>query len=354
MVAPITGPFAGPEGNINTQSAYASRLIWRQAQPHDLPLQYYADRANMSTAGGYTRNAVTTIQGVVGDAGYTATENWVVNTAYQRFRDSIHEGADVGVDLAEGRQSFGMMAGRAGQLAGFTKDLLRGNFLGAARRLNLAVVPKGVSAKKSLANNWLEYHFGWVPLIKDIYACIDVFQNPIKTLTPFGTAKSSYYKEFKAGAFPNNTTETWSCLIRARMGAQVSISNPNLWLANNLGLVNPAGIAWELVPFSFVVDWFVNVGDVLSSGTDLLGLSVTNAYTVTHAKIVYFGSLNNQFQNPTFSINKGNGIHMRRFIGLQGPTLMVRPWKIWGYERGLTAIGLVVQGLDGIGKGKRG
>lgn len=31
------------------------------------------------------------------------------------------------------------------------------------------------------------------------------------------------------------------------------------------GLTNPLLTAWELVPFSFVADWFVNVGDTIAS-----------------------------------------------------------------------------------------
>lgn len=36
-------------------------------------------------------------------------------------------------------------------------------------------------------------------------------------------------------------------------------------LAATLGLNNPVGIYWEKIPFSFVVDWFVNVGDFIEN-----------------------------------------------------------------------------------------
>lgn len=40
-----------------------------------------------------------------------------------------------------------------------------------------------------------------------------------------------------------------------------------------LGLTNPASVAWELVPFSFVVDWFAPVGDWLNALDATLGYS---------------------------------------------------------------------------------
>ena len=46
--------------------------------------------------------------------------------------------------------------------------------------------------------------------------------------------------------------------------------------AHNLaatGFSNPLNLGWELVPFSFVVDWFVGIGNYLSSLDATLGLA---------------------------------------------------------------------------------
>jgi hypothetical protein len=51
------------------------------------------------------------------------------------------------------------------------------------------------------------------------------------------------------------------------------MDNPLLAQAANLGLTNPAALAWELVPFSFVADWFVPVGDYLNCLDAALGYS---------------------------------------------------------------------------------
>lgn len=49
--------------------------------------------------------------------------------------------------------------------------------------------------------------------------------------------------------------------------------------AQSLGLLDPLTLAWELIPFSFVVDWFLPVGTYLSQLTALNGLTLMNGFT---------------------------------------------------------------------------
>lgn len=42
------------------------------------------------------------------------------------------------------------------------------------------------------------------------------------------------------------------------------------YLLNAFGINRPASILWEAIPYSFVVDWFVNVGDVIGSVEDAI------------------------------------------------------------------------------------
>jgi hypothetical protein len=49
------------------------------------------------------------------------------------------------------------------------------------------------------------------------------------------------------------------------------VTNPNLDLLQSLGLANPAEVIWELVPFSFLIDHVVGIGNFLSSFSDELG-----------------------------------------------------------------------------------
>lgn len=71
-------------------------------------------------------------------------------------------------------------------------------------------------------------------------------------------------------------------------------------MLNQLGLANPLATAWELVSYSFVVDWFVPIGPVLNALSARAGLifvdgsksnrvtgyaTYTNRYTGVDSKI---------------------------------------------------------------------
>lgn len=70
--------------------------------------------------------------------------------------------------------------------------------------------------------------------------------------------------------------QVYSGTARVTLSASCLVSNPNLALANRLGVINPAVVAWDLVPWSFVVNMFVNVNELLSSLTDEVGYDVTD------------------------------------------------------------------------------
>jgi hypothetical protein len=48
-------------------------------------------------------------------------------------------------------------------------------------------------------------------------------------------------------------------------------SGSGLQTLQQLGITNPVGLIWELIPYSFIVDWFVPIGDYLSSLDRFLG-----------------------------------------------------------------------------------
>lgn len=57
--------------------------------------------------------------------------------------------------------------------------------------------------------------------------------------------------------------------------------------AASFGLVNPLEVAWELTPYSFVVDWFLPIGDAFSSLDATYGLSFSRGYSTSKTVNVY-------------------------------------------------------------------
>jgi hypothetical protein len=61
------------------------------------------------------------------------------------------------------------------------------------------------------------------------------------------------------------------------------IRDASLKQLSQLGITNPALLVWELIPYSFVIDWLIPVGDFLSSLDALVGvenLLVGDSYIV--------------------------------------------------------------------------
>lgn len=348
MVAPVTGPF---NTNLSTPALYRYATGYKQARPIDrpLPFQLVLGKETAVVGGGwaYDAGAQTTA--------YFVQRDWqlasATNIAYDRLKGSIGSAASLGAALAEYSQSAQMIIARASQMLTFIRRLRRLDFSGAAAELRLSTIPKGVSKRRSFANNYLEFHFGWSPLIGDIYSAVDVLQNPIKSIRPKGTCTLDapdwgYYENGGVGPIWTKRFNTRN-KIRVIMGCEVTINNPNLFLANQLGLANPATVVWEVIPFSFVVDWFVNVGQVLSSGTDFLGLTVTNGYTTQFSKGQVDTYRYNIYSSPVYSGRTSDVVFVKRTLGLVAPTLKVRPWKAPHWRRAASAVALLVQAHRG-------
>lgn len=336
MAAPIIGPTVklhtrpGPNNGYNL---YERRETYVQAKPVDRPLPYVYDYGAILSRNG-DNSSVTEWR----------LEPQVSNSrligAYDRLKSSAQEQAELGVAILEARSAVSMMANRLLQLAKFARLLLRGRIAEAARHLGV-LRPKGASRRKKFADLWLEFSFGWKPLVQDIYSAVDVLQNPLTSSRIKGSYSFSWtYKQTSAYNYTREHTTFGQSYLT--MGAEVVISNPNLYLANQLGLINPFSIAWELVPFSFVVDWFSNLGQVLALGSDFLGLSVTNKWTVYGAK----GITSYQWRGHPWA----SEVYQHRFVRTTSwslPTVGLRPAKLWGWQRAANAASLLIQLLSG-------
>jgi len=366
MVAPVTGPFPVSEGTLPSSRVYRQVSRYKQAKPIDRPLPYIWRHAvvvqRQRDAGFIQAQNIPSIPQNLCEAGLYAQ---CTNVAYDKLKNAVSAQAQMGVALAELGQSTRMITTRLTQLAGLARAIrkgdlsavtrvLRDDFQSFDRKINkIAVGGRGKSRKvtKGFAGIWLETVFGWLPAVQDIYSSIDVLQNPIKSIRPSGSGSTDVRNVLITGSKGNWQSvgyheRRYEGMAHVKMGCEVSVSNPNLYLANNLGLVNPGTIAWELIPFSFVVDWFVNVEQFLSQGTDFLGLSVTNTYTTRSTDGVLFEADWNPYQNPMIASQYATYASGNRNGGLSGPTLKVRPFKLPSWRRAATASALLVQVLS--------
>lgn len=344
----------------------------KQAKPYNLPTAYSSQRCRTTEA--WVKNAsvhsgfnATTGEGAYMPGpspdellGYSTAATWAVNTAREALVGQLNEEAMLAVNYFERAQSISMMSSRLLQLTRFARWLRRGNVIRAAQELQAAVPDslKKVSKRrilKKFGDTWLEFHFGWEPLVKDIYNVCDLLSSPMypKHVTVRGRNQQLFgeTKSINCGSRILGFTEgRFQGKVKGKAGMQMSISNPNLYLANRLGLVNPASVAWELIPYSFVVDWFSNVGQFLSEYSDFLGVNVSNAWYGTTCMATgsyYSGGFwycdENQPYMQTFYTKEG--LYSYRYLGLPSVKLGIKPFKRVSAVRAATAISLLLQHL---------
>lgn len=138
----------------------------------------------------------------------------------------------------------------------------------------LGVEARSLGSGKALANRWLEYQFAWHPMFQDIYAGIDLIKNASDRAFIFSAVRR--VKEKETDIKPSSgwvTGVTGYSDISCQCKVYAAVDNDNLHLLNQIGLLNPLEVAWELVPYSFVIDWFLPVGNFLQALSAVAGLN---------------------------------------------------------------------------------
>lgn len=192
------------------------------------------------------------------------------NSALLKFYDKQKEGTmNMATLFAERQSAINMMADKATRIFNAYRNVKRGKVRKAMDNLGISKKRHRPRSKQA-AGQWLELQYGWMPLIGDIYSLADL--KPFSGDRIFGVASAFSQVRFK------NPDGTNRCRRIVKYGADVIVSDPSKAFSNSLGLLNPALVAWELTPFSFVVDWFLPIGDHIENLTADIGISYRNAY----------------------------------------------------------------------------
>lgn len=212
---------------------------------------------------------------------------------------------NAGVALGEAPRSLKMIGDTTKQIYGAIKALKKGNVVKAAQtlfgnkqikvsRLNAQaskvrnadtlVRVKGTppiylnSKKESLASNWLALQYGWKPLVSDIYEAAVFIDHQLRNPLVHRVVVRRKAGGRQDGNIVNvtlRTSPTVSIKHRVISTRQIVALLSEVNTIRLSGLTDPASIAWELLPWSFVVDWVIPIG------TWLENKSLANALTGT-------------------------------------------------------------------------
>lgn len=186
------------------------------------------------------------------------------------------------------------------------------------------------AATKVAANKWLAYQYGVRPVVGDMENGLKALKKGLLDqplyITGVESRKGSRSDSRKGSisfAGPGNIVDLeFDMHLRRRVRWRARFAtNPLHSALVRHGLANPFTVAYELIPFSFVLDWFINVGDVLASFDNMLmfeSLQVIRSTSTTRRMSFSYPDKNWYSSDGLNLLTSGNGHHLHKSVVRSG------------------------------------
>lgn len=180
---------------------------------------------------------------------------------------------DASVFLGTANQTLDLIADSAQRIARSLRQLKRGSLIPAWRTLiegtprSKARTPKFLPAlPRNIGQNWLQMQYGWLPLLGDTQAAAEALAHHVSV--PFRFVVRASVEAHRLDDVLTHSFGAGDVFCHynqySRASLKAILSEPPSAMAQ-LGLNAPENLAWELLPWSFVADWFIPIGDFLSA-----------------------------------------------------------------------------------------
>lgn len=205
-----------------------------------------------------------------------------------KITDALREHQfNAGIFGAEFHKALNSVVGSSLSVFNAYRHARRGNFAEAWRNLTRTVAGSGVrkgngkwhdrSADRlkpeEIAQTWLAMQYAWKPLLKDIEEVMHWIES--KTSLPREVRVVCRNKQAPAVVNDAATGANYSFLVQWTVWGEIRVTLvESVSVARSLGLLNPLSVAWEVMPFSFVIDWFIPIGNYLDTIGFLGGLNL--------------------------------------------------------------------------------
>lgn len=251
------------------------------------------------------------LQGSNNDSGWDLPDNALKQLALTRLSEKV-KGFDfnLGVELGQLHQTVDLLSGNLVKLGRAALALRHGDFATAARQLGSR--PKSTRLKASdISGRWLELQYGWLPLLGSSFDAAKAFeeisQGPRSAVFKVSAVQSKSHDFSLIGT-------NMSCLATVKVGRRIQYEMyEEMSVPRQLGLLDPLSIAWELTPWSFVVDWFYPIGTYLDNLNQIPKLKgrflVTDFMKVPKQKL-HTSWASPGFWGPRWGITRGEDINL--------------------------------------------
>lgn len=189
----------------------------------------------------------------------------VTNRLLDKVRD---QDIDLGVAMGEYRETASFFATSCVRIAKSYRSFRRGRVSEALSTLTGRKNNKWRDIPGVASDAWLAYSYALRPLLSDIHGAAKALSKRNK-FVDVAVVRSTNLFDFrdKFVTAPSSWAYTAEMMgeVRTRGEIRFRVSNPLYRIFDQVGLTNPLSIAWELVPFSFVVDWLLPIGKTLAN-----------------------------------------------------------------------------------------
>lgn len=296
---------------------YSCTIAWTRHSAQTATYYAYAYRLEnaVQVKYWYVASVETRIDGN-GSYVYRTDSGWDANddiALIGKLRERI-AGSDfnMGVALGEGREALTMISNSATRIFRALRAVKRGHISLAIEVLGVKDLRKAAPLKrKTAAQNWLELQYGWLPLLKDVHGASQFLAKQLE-FPLIQSYRVRKVKPYTYGGWPYTRTDVAAYgFHRKQIIARLTEAN----VAKLAGLTDPASVAWELLPFSFIADWFIPIGNYLAArslASALTGSFVTTGTIYTYQNVGDIKAISTETERATFA----NGGGSRRFVSV--------------------------------------
>lgn len=181
---------------------------------------------------------------------------------------------NIGESLGEYRETFRTIATAAQRLTKAARAARRKDPKGVVRHLfGTNASKRWRDIPKDASSAWLGYSYGVAPIVQTVYDSFTKYKTGLSIPNKRSLRTSMLFTH----SVDSTVAQYYraNCELTTRGYAKIiyGVTNPVTATMQGLNLTNPAMVAWELTPLSFIVDWFVPIGSFIQCIAPPAGLN---------------------------------------------------------------------------------